>query len=281
MVSSSRIRATLLLSPAGLLYLALLVAPMAFLLRTSLLPPGPGAPLEGPLSLASYAGLLDGYHLSLFARTFRIALATTLLTLLLGYPLALSISASRGAWRSLQMLLVVSPLFVSVVVRAYGWVLLFGSRGLVNELLMVLGVLDAPARLLYTEGAVVVALTEALLPFMALSIAAVLDRLPRDLEWAARGLGATRWQSFRHVTLPLSFPGALVGAVFVFLVSMGSYATPALVGGSRVRVVVTEIYAQATAVFDWPTAAALSLVLLLVSLAAVLLTDRLAGRVTP
>lgn len=271
-------RAALLLSPAALLYLALLIAPLALLLRTSLLPPGPGAPLEGPVSLASYASLADSYHLSLFARTIRIALATTALTLLLGYPVAVSIAASRGLWRDAQMLLVVSPLFVSVVVRAYGWVLLFGRQGLVNDALLRLGLLGEPARLLGTEGAVVVALTEALLPFMALSILAVLERLPRDLDWAARGLGATRWQSFRHVTLPLSLPGALVGAVFVFLVCMGSYATPALVGGARVRVVVTEIYSQATAVFDWPRAAALSMTLLALSLAAVFLTERLAAR---
>jgi putative spermidine/putrescine transport system permease protein len=271
-------RAALLLSPSAIVYLALLAAPMAFLFRTSLLPPGPGAPLEGPVGLASYAQLADAYHLVLFARTLRIALATTALTLALGYPVALAIARSRGARRNLQMLLVVSPLFVSVVVRAYGWVLLFGRRGVVNELLLATGFFDAPVAILHTEGAVVVALTEALLPFMALSILAVLEQLPRELEWAARGLGATPWQSFRHVVLPLTLPGALVGAVFVFLVSMGSYATPALVGGSRVRVVVTEIYTQATAVFDWPEAAALSMALLVLSLAAVFAADRFASR---
>ena len=215
---------SLLLLPSGAIYAALLLAPVVLLLRTSLLPEGPGAPLEGALSLSSYAALADHYYVTIFARTLRIAALTTLFCLVLGYPLALSVSRSRGTWRGLQLLLLVSPLFVSVVVRAYGWVLLLGNRGLVNAALLSLGVIDAPIRLLHSETAVVLALVEALLPFMAISILAVLDRLAPELEEAARGLGASRLETFRHVTLPLSLPGALSGALLVFMVSMGSYA---------------------------------------------------------
>lgn len=266
----------LLLAPSGLVYALLLVAPMAFLFRTSLFPPGPGAPLEGPATLAAYRELLDGYFLGILLRTLRIALVTTALCLLLGYPLALAISRSRGLARSVQLLLVVSPLFVSVVVRAYGWILLLGNRGVVNSLLQALRLADEPLRLLYTEGAVVAALVEALLPFMTISIASVLDQLAPELEEAARGLGATPIGAFLHVTLPLSFPGALAGALLVFMVSMGAYATPALVGGSRVRVAVMEIATQVTTVFNWPLAAALSLALLFVSLCAIAFATRLA-----
>jgi ABC-type spermidine/putrescine transport system permease subunit I len=197
-------------------------------------------------------------------------------SLVLGYPLAVSVSRARGGWRTAQILLLISPLFVSVVVRAYGWILLLGNRGLVSSLLMSLGILDAPLGLLYTEAAVVAALVEALLPFMALSIVAVLDRLAPDLEDAARGLGASRFETFLHVTLPLSLPGALSGAVLVFMVSLGSYATPALVGGARIRVMVTEIYTQATTVFNWPLAASLSLSLLAIALVMAGLSRRLA-----
>lgn len=269
-------RDVLCLGPGGAVYSLLLIAPLALLVRTSLLPPGPGAPLEGPVSLDAYAALFDDYYGTILLRTLRIACATTLVSLVLGYPLALSLSRSRGAWRTAQFLLLVSPLFVSVVVRAYGWMLLLGSRGLVNTLLVSSGVTDAPLRLLYTEGAVVAALVEALLPFMALSIAAVLDRLAPELEDAARGLGASPFSSFIHVTLPLSLPGALSGAVLVFMVSLGSYATPALVGGARIRVMVTEIYTQATTVFNWPLAASLSLSLLAIALGLATLSRRLA-----
>lgn len=269
-------RDTLCLAPSGLVYLLLLVVPLVLLIRMSLLPPGPAAPLEGPLSVGSYTALVDGYYGTILLRTLRIALLTTLMSLALGYPLALSVSRARGGWRTAQLLVLVSPLFVSVVVRAYGWILLLGNRGLVNTLLMSAGIIDAPLRLIHTEGAVVLALVEALLPFMALSIVAVLDRLAPELEDAARGLGASPFQSFVQVTLPLSLPGALSGAVLVFMVSLGSYATPALVGGARIRVMVTEIYTQATTVFNWPLAASLSLSLLAIALVLATLSRRLA-----
>ena len=261
------------------MYLLLLVVPLILLLRMSLLPPGPAAPLQGPPSIGSYTALADGYYGTILLRTLRIALLTTLISLALGYPLALSVSRARGGWRTAQLLVLVSPLFVSVVVRAYGWILLLGNRGLVNTLLMSAGIIDAPLRLIHTEGAVVLALVEALLPFMALSIVAVLDRLELsapELEDAARGLGASPFQTFVHVTLPLSLPGALSGAVLVFMVSLGSYATPALVGGARIRVMVTEIYTQATTIFNWPLAASLSLSLLALALVLATLSRKLA-----
>lgn len=273
---TSRTRDTALLAPSGLIYLLLLVVPLLLLTRTSLLPPGPGAPLEGALSIGSYAALVDGYYATILLRTLRIAGLTTLFALVLGYPIAIAVSRSRGGWRTAQLLLLVSPLFVSVVVRSYGWILILGGRGLVNTVLMSAGIIDSPLRLIHREGAVVVALVEALLPFMALSIVAVLDRLAPDLEDAARGLGASPLSTFIHVTLPLSLPGALSGAVLVFMVSLGSYATPALVGGARIRVMVTEIYTQTTSVFNWPLAASLSLTLLAVALVLASLSRRLA-----
>ena len=148
--------------------------------------------------------------------------------------------------------LVITPLFVSVVVRAYGWVLLLGRRGPVNGLLTVSGLREAPVRLLNTETAVVVGLVEALLPFMVLSLEAVIRRIDPALEEAARGLGASALGAFWRVTLPLSAPGAATGSMLVFMVATGSYATPALLGGSQVRMMVTEIYTQITAVFNWP-----------------------------
>lgn len=271
-----RARDALLLTPSGLVYVFLLVLPLLLLVRTSLLPPGPSAPLEGPVSFESFTAVIDGYYGTILLRTIRIATLTTLVCLVLGYPLALAVSRSRGGWRTLQLLLIVSPLFVSVVVRAYGWILLLGNRGLVNNVLMTVGLLDEPLRLLHTEGAVVVALVEALLPFMALSLVAVLDRLEPELEDAARSLGASPTTTFVHVTLPLSLPGALAGAILVFMVSLGSYATPALVGGARIRVMVTEIYTQATTVFNWPLAASLSLTLLAIALVLATLSRKLA-----
>lgn len=271
-------RAALLLTlPALLLFVLLLVGPMAFLLRVSLLPSAPGAALSGPLSPATYAELADPYTLAILLRTLRIALLTTLICLVLGYPLAISVARAQGLSRTIQMVLVISPLFVSVVVRAYGWILVLGNRGLINGALLWLGLVAEPVRLLNTEAAVVVGLAEALLPFMVLSLAAVLERQDPALQEAARGLGDSPLGTFFRVTLPLSRPGALAGALLVFMVSMGSFATPALLGGSQVRLMVTEIYTQMTAVFNWPLGAALSVVLLTAALAVTVGVSRLAG----
>lgn len=262
---SSR-HALLLTAPALAVFALLLVAPLVFLARVSLLPSAPSAPLTGPVSVSGYAEMTDPYLVAILVRTVRVAVLTTLGCLVLGYPLALGVARSRGTWRAVQMVLVISPLFVSVVVRAYGWMLILGNRGLVNGVLIWLGLIDRPLRLLGTEAAVVVGLVEALLPFMVLSLAAVIERLDPALEEAARGLGDSAVGAFFRVTLPLSMPGAVAGSLLVFMVAMGSYATPALLGGSQVRLMVTEIYTQVTAVFNWPLGAALSIVLLTVSL---------------
>ena len=269
--------ALLLTTPAVLLFTLLLVGPLGFLVGVSLLPSAPAAELSGAMSLATYGELGDPYIVGIMLRTLRIAGLTTAFCLVLGYPLAISVARARGLSRTLQMVLVISPLFVSVVVRAYGWILVLGNRGLVNSALVRLGVLDEPARLLNTEAAVIIGLVEALLPFMVLSLAAVLERQDPALEEAARGLGDSAFGTFVRVTLPMSRSGALAGSLLVFMVSMGSFATPALLGGSQVRLMVTEIYTQVTSVFNWPLGAALSIALLAVSLAVIAAASRFGG----
>jgi putative spermidine/putrescine transport system permease protein len=273
-----RFGAGLLLVPAGVLFLFLLVLPLAFLVGVSLVPHSPSgsAPTTTGLSFDGYRELADPYVFRILWRTVRVSLLVTALCLVLGYPLSLSVARSAGAWRSVQLILVISPLFVSIVVRSYGWLLLLGNRGIINGMLTHIGLVSQPLKLLNTEGAVVVGLAEALLPFMVLSLAAVLERQDPSLREAARGLGASPVTEFLKVTLPLSLPGALAGSLLVFMVAMGSYATPALLGGSQVRLMVTEIYTQVTAVYNWQFGAALSVALLLVSLLMILLAHRLA-----
>lgn len=267
----------MLLAPAGVVFLLLLVLPLIYLLGISLLPPAPNAPLQGSLGLDSYAQLGDPYLVNILWRTLRISGLVTLLCLVLGYPVAISVTRSHGIWRTAQTILVISPLFVSVVVRAYGWLLMLGNRGVINGFLTWIGLQDHPTRFLSTEGAVIVGLAESMLPFMVLSLAAVLERQDPSLDEAARGLGASALGTFWRVTLPLSLPGAVAGSFLVFMVSMGAYATPALLGGSQVRLMVTEIYTQVNSVFNWPLGAALSVVLLVVSLAIILVAGRITG----
>ena len=231
------------------------------LVRLALLEPGPLAPLQGPVSLAAFASLAETPYPEVALRTVRLALLTTLATIGLGFPVAVVLARSRGVWRSIQILVVVSPLLMSVVVRAYGWMLLLGSAGFLGAILEAIGL--PRAGLLNTETAVLIALTESFLPFSALAIAASLDRIDPRLLDAARSLGATPASAFFRVVLPLALPGVLAGASFVMIGGLSAFATPALLGGAATRTLVLEIYELVVVIFDWPTAAAASLALLL------------------
>lgn len=252
--------AALLLLPALLAIALFAAAPIGVLVRLSLFEPGPLAPLEGGPSLASFAALAEAPYPGVALRTLRLAVLTTAFTALLGFPVALLLSRSRGVRRSVQLLIVVSPLLMSIVVRAYGWMLILGSQGFLGGAREALGF--PRAGLLHTETAVLLALVESFLPFMILALAASLDRMDPRLQEAARSLGASPARVFFAVTLPLALPGLLAGASFVLVGGLSAYATPALLGGSATRTLVMEIYELVAVTFDWPLAAAASLALL-------------------
>ncbi len=256
----SRTFAALLLLPALLAIAAVMAVPIGVLIHLSLLPPGPLAPLEGGPTLTAFAGLLEDPFPTVMGRTVRLGLLTTFATVLLGYPMALMISRSTGLARRIRTLLVVSPLLMSIVVRAYGWVLLLGRQGFLGTFLETLGF--ERASLLHTETAIVLALTESFLPFMVLALVASLDRVEPLLLDAARSLGASSISAFLRITLPLTLPGLTAGGSFVLVGTLSAYATPALLGGARARTWVLEIHELLALAFDWPTAAAASLLLL-------------------
>ncbi len=257
--------AALLLLPALTVVAVAAAVPIGVLLWVSLIPPGPLAPLEGGPTLAAFGGLFDASWAQVAAGTLGLALATTALTTVLAFPAAWVLSRSSGGLRSVLSLLVVAPLLMSVVVRAYGWTLILGSRGFLGESLAALGL--PRVGLLHTSAAVLIALTEAFLPFMILALSASLDRSDRSLLDAARGLGASPASAFVRVTLPLALPGLVAGAGFVLVGCLSAYATPALLGGSATRTLVLEIYERITIHFDWPTGAAASLILLVLATA--------------
>jgi len=256
----SRALGALLLLPALVAITLVMAVPIGVLIHLSLLPPGPLAPLEGDPGFASFAGLFESPFPAVFWRTLRLALLTTLATAVLGYPMAILLSRSTGISRRIQTLLVISPLLMSIVVRAYGWVLLLGQQGFLGAALEAFGL--PRGSLLYTETAVVLALTESFLPFMVLALVASLDRMEPALLEAARGLGASPVIAFLRITLPLTLPGLAAGASFVLVGALSAYATPALLGGAGSRTWVLEIQELLTLSFDWPTAAAASLLLL-------------------
>jgi mannopine transport system permease protein len=204
--------------------------------------------------------------LRILLRTIQTATIVTLLAFLLGYPVAIVMSRLQGRAAMLVAACVLIPLWTSVLIRSYAWIVLLQRTGIVNSTLKDWGVIDQPLRLLYTEGAVILAMTHVLMPYMILPIFSSLKSIPPELDRAARNLGAGSWASFTAVTLPLSLPGIYAGSIMVFILSLGFYVTPALVGGPQNLTIATLIGQQTTELLNWPFAGALAGVLLAITL---------------
>jgi mannopine transport system permease protein len=233
--------------------------PVAKLLLGSIFTPAPTA--EHYLRIAR-----EPIFLRILLRTVQTAAIVTLLAFLLGYPVALVMSRLGGRAAMLVAACVLIPLWTSVLVRSYAWIVLLQRTGIVNNTLLNWGLISQPLKLIYTEGAVIVAMTHVLMPYMILPIFSSLRSIPPELDRAARNLGAGPWTSFLAVTLPLSLPGVYAGAIMVFILSLGFYVTPVLVGGPQNLTIATLIGQQTTELLNWPFAGALASVLLVVTL---------------
>lgn len=204
----------------------------------------------------------DSFYLEIALRTLRLAFTTSIVTLLLGYPIALYLTVTSARQRAWIILFVLSPLLVSVIVRTFGWLILLGSNGLVDTVLRSVGI--EGAAMLHTEGAVVAGLANVLLPFLVLSVAASLQAIDPAVPLAAASLGASPLRAFLAVTVPLSLPGVLSGLLIVFSLAASSFVTPALLGGSNFKVLSMMVYQQAMVMQNWPFAAAFAVTLVLI-----------------
>jgi mannopine transport system permease protein len=205
-------------------------------------------------------------YLNILWRTIRLAFAVTVLSFLLAYPVAYAMTLVKKRWAAVMTACVLIPLWTSLLVRSYAWIVLLQRNGVINNLLRDSGVITDPLHMLYTEGSVMIAMTHSLLPFMILPIYSALNTVPPELVRAARNLGAGPMQAFFRVTLPLSLPGIYAGSLMTFILALGFYITPALVGGPQTLMMATLISQQTTELLNWPFAAALSGVLLAATL---------------
>ncbi|PWC29584.1 ABC transporter permease [Teichococcus aestuarii] len=256
-----------LAAPFLLLVAIIFILPLATLLHESLFVPAP--------TTEHYArAFAEPVYLRVMLRTLRIAALVTALALLLAWPMAWVMSRSRGLGLALLAAAVLLPLWTSVLVRTYAWMVLLQRNGVVNQLLQQLGLTEAPIRLLYTEGAVVLAMAHVLLPFMVLPIYSALKGIPEDYPRAAQMLGASPWATFREVIWPLALPGVTSGCLMVFLLALGFFVTPALIGGPQQMMIATLVSQQVREMLDWPFAGALVGILLVFVLALTLLFKR-------
>jgi len=230
------------------------------------------------LSLGNYAKLGGSpIYLKVFVNTFEISATVTLIALLLGYPLAFLLATAGRRAAGLMLIGIVLPLWTSVLVRTYAWMVLLGRRGLVNEGLQTIGLTDAPLPLLYNRLGVTIGMVHVLLPFMVLPIYSVMKGIDVDLLKAAQNLGANRRQAFLRVYLPLSLSGLATGCLVVFVTALGFFVTPALLGGRGDTMIAMLIEVQVSQLLDWGLGSALAVVLFAVTAAILLAVQRLTG----
>ena len=268
-----------LLSPIALIYLVFLLAPVGYFLAVSLFKYAPAQLYTTTLTTENYARLLfDGYYRGIVFTTFRISAIVTIATLLLAYALAYYLSRAPASLRGLMLFLVIAPLMTGVIVRTYGWIVLLGQDGLVNQALLFLGVIGRPLQLLNTEGTVIVALVHIMLPYMTFPIFSALVSQDPHLVPAASTLGARPFRAFLEVTLPLSRSGIVMGSALVFTLTAGSIVTPQLLGGRSLTMMGQQIYQLVLSTFNWPLGAAVAALLVLCQFFVILIYFRRAGR---
>jgi ABC-type spermidine/putrescine transport system permease subunit I len=216
----------LLLLPALLLLLVFFVYPLVEVLRTSI--------FDSEFTLVNFKRFAEApIYSTVLYRTVYVSLVVTLLCFLAGYPAAYFLAHTRPAARVYLILLILLPFWMSLLIRTYSWIALLGRNGVINTMLVEMGLISEPLRMLYTTGAVYLAMVQILLPIMILTCYSAMIEIDQGLIKAARVLGASRWSAFLNVFFPLSASGAITGAIIVFILSMGFFVTPALVGGRR------------------------------------------------
>ena len=232
---------------------------------------------------SNYLKVFDPLYLEIIGRTFFIAALNTLLCLALGYPLAYFIVFKGRRWRNALVLLVMVPFWTSLLIRAYAWVVILGGNGIANRTLQFLGITDEPLTLIFTPEAVLMGMVYSYLPFMILPLYAALEKFDTRLKEAAQDLGASRWHTFWRVTFPLSLPGVIAGSILVFIPSAGEFVIPDLLGGSRTVMTGNLIQNQFLQARDWAFGSALSVLLAVLLLGAIMFyvrrvgTDKLGG----
>ena len=264
-----RKQAILLALPASLAPLFFFILPMVYILIRTLTE-------NGTADFTEF--FTDPFYLDILWTTIRVSLVSTAVSLLLGYPTAYYMARTTSRLKQAMVIVILFPFLVSAVVRSYGWMVILGTNGLLNQLLLGLGLISEPLKLLNTEAAVIIGMIHLLIPYMILSLVGVLQSIDPNVEYAAYSLGASPMTTFRKVVFPLSTPGIISGCVLVFTMSMTSYVTPKLLGGSKFRMMATMVVQEINVNFDWGAASAISYILLAVILAVQVVVVLVTGR---
>ncbi len=261
-MSFNATRPNLLAAPGVAWLMAFMVVPCLLVLSYAFFQRGVWGGIDYTFTLENFARVADPLYARIFLNSARIALTTTVIAILIAYPAAYAISRAPRLRQPVLLFFAVLPFWSNYLIRTYAWIVLLNREGLVNNLIRSLGYTGEPLSLLYTEGAVITGLVYNYLPFVILAIYSTLSRLNPELMEASRDLGAGPVRTFWRVTLPLTLPGVAAGGVFVFVLSIGNFVTPALLGGGRFQMVGNLVYDQFLTANDWPFGAALGMALI-------------------
>ena len=271
-------RSILLVLPAALLFLLFFAAPVVMLLAIAFNPSEVGVVTFSwnDLTLETFARFFErSLYWGALVRSILLSLVAAACALVLGYPLAYFVAKeSRPGRANFYMILILASMQLDLIIRMYGFMILMGDQGLINDTLLKLGYIADPLPLMYNPFGVIVGMVQLALPFMILSLIGVIQGINPSLEEAARSLGAGVWKTFFTITLPMSMPGVLAGSLLVFAIAVGSYAVPVLMGGWRVLVTPLHIYQQVSEVGDWRFGAAIATILFAVCLGVVFIYHR-------
>lgn len=278
-VSKKRLDTWLLLLPTLGIFIFFFLLPLFFLFITSFKNFDASTGVGNEWTLQNYIKFMsDPFYLGVVWRTVKIALLTTLITIIISYPVAFQIARSKGRARNYLTLLVLSPLLISMVIRCYGWVILLSSNGVVNNTLLKLGWIDQPLTLLYTELSVVIGMVHVLFPYMVLSIMGSLEKIDPSVIRASQNLGASSFRTFFSILLPLTLPGVFAGSVMVFSLSVSSFVTPAILGGPQVKVMSYLTYEQVAVMLNWPYGGAIGFLLILIATITIIAYSKILAR---
>ncbi len=277
-MSYNAARPNLLAAPAVLWLVAFMIVPCALILLFAFFERGVFGGIDYNLNLDNFRRVADPLYAGIFLRSARIALTAAGLAILIAYPAAYAITRALPTRQPILLFFAVLPFWSNYLIRTYAWIVLLNREGLVNNLLRGLGYHGEPLSMLYTEGAVITGLVYNYLPFVILAIYSTLSKLNPELIEASRDLGAGPVRTFLRVTLPLSLSGVAAGGVFVFILSIGNFVTPALLGGGRFQMVGNLVYDQFLSANDWPFGAALGMVLITLMIVLLMLQAHMTAR---
>jgi putative spermidine/putrescine transport system permease protein len=266
-----------LVLPLAALFVAFFVAPLCVLLALSV---SVDTDMRA-LTVGHYVKFFtDSFNYSILWSTIVLGVKATLLCLAFGYPIAWICARAKPRWQTVLLFLVILPIMTSVVVRTFSWIVILGRQGILNQIVLGLGLSSEPLRLLFTELGVVIVLAQVQMPLMVLPILTVMSKTDPNLADASRALGAGEWRTLWKVTLPLSLPGVIAGCILTYSASVTAFVTQTLIGGARLVYMPLHIYQQAIGANNWPFAAAISVIFMLAVLIIVYLLNLLM-RITP